>query len=115
MKELRQIVTDSTKIHAATIAAAAAIPISTGNDDNGNGQTGSTITLNDITAITTAAVEAASVAVMEASISSSKNAATELVEPALETTQKHLENVSKQFLTQLKTLEKKLVGHNTVG
>ena len=103
MKELRQIVTDSTKFHAATAAAAAAIPLTTGN-----GETGSNITLNDITAATSAAVEAVSVSVKEASISASKSAATELVEPALETTQKHLENVSKQFLTQLKSLEKKL-------
>jgi len=106
MKELRQIVTDSTKIHAATIAAAAAIPLTTGNNENG--ETGSSITLNDITAVTSAAVEAASVAVKEASVSASKNAAAELVEPALETTQKHLENVSKQFLNHLQSLEKKM-------
>ena len=86
MKELRQIVTDSTKIHSnpsnnpIVIPTTGSAPVITGSE------------------IATAATAAVSASVSAASISASKAAATELVLPAIDDQQKQLENLSKQYM-----------------
>ena len=99
MKELRQIVTDSTKIHStAAIAAAAAVPavIYTGNAENSSNEGGE---IREISAETSAAITAASV-------SASAAATAKMVLPALEDQQKQLETVAGQFINILEVLEK---------
>ena len=103
MKELRQIVTDSTKIHStAAIAAAAAVPTviytGTGNAENSSNEGGE---IREISAETSAAITAASV-------SASAAATAKMVLPALEDQQKQLETVAGQFINILEVLEKKI-------
>lgn len=103
MKELRQIVTDSTKIHStAAIAAAAAVPAiiytGTGNAENLSNGSGE---IREISAETSAAITAASV-------SASAAATAKMVLPALEDQQKQLETVAGQFINILQVLEKKI-------
>ena len=103
MKELRQIVTDSTKIHStAAIAAAAAVPAviytGTGNAENSSNESGE---IREISAETSAAITAASV-------SASAAATAKMVLPALEDQQKQLETVAGQFINILEVLEKKI-------